>query len=625
MACSTCGSSLSTCTCASTCCNNTIQPAPQPCCEASETVCKTGVCFRPTCDVTAVANSTFFLTFTEGDCSKLSPLNFSELYFWHAATSLLQIVGFNGTSYEVQLVDETKAGAVIEKDDCVLTAVVPQSTLTAGISTRCLSGQFVAPAVNATTTIVILNGSGIPIGSTLTFTANGETGSYVVTAYISASGNEYAYTVQNTGSGHTPGTIISGGDVGACLVPIEIITDVDICNLSEANSADSITVCLNGSPRALVPTGEGDVPVGTSDGDWELRRLADFDCCVVLAGCLKFTEDNCVDACDSVELEDTGLDCFEAAWNAADAIGNNLHMNIDGVEVVVTAYDSGTRIATFCLSEAPYAEIIQYDAGTQVCIGECCESCNLGPQVTNHNNLTNPDGELHSVFAFTGATLPYDSAAVTQYLIGQNNTTGALTVLTIDATFNDGGPAVIIPRHSNPLLIREKICNTDLNGCHQSADLDFNVEISYDGLPANFRVFTEVGHYAGNSATLADGVTANPGFPINVSTQAAWAVCCDGPSSEDTTALPDTLVGFGGQTQAKVFPYLAGHFRDYLNLDRCNCANSIVWWYVRIVPLAGAAGTGNVSASLNIRRRIRKFSRNFIEYPANDPDLEGFA
>lgn len=606
----------------SNCCSTPVQQAPEPCCESHETVCKTQICFNPTCDVTATTTS-FFLHFSN-NCTALSPLNTNDMFFYHAATGLMQIITENDGSYEVRLVDQTKAGAVIEAGDCVQSVVIPNGTSTAGLSTRCLVGLFQAPALNENSTIFILNGSGIPIGATLTFTWEGEIGSYVVTAFNSASGTIYSYQVQNTGSGHIPGTIINGGTEGACIVPIEIITNVDICELATANEADTITVCLNGSPRALVPTGEGDVITGTPELTWELRRVTNLACCVIIDGCLKFTGDTCVDDSDSVVLRDIALDCFETAFNLAAALGNNLPMVINGFHVVATAYDPTTRILTLEPIGALYEPIVQFDAGTQICLTECCDNCNHGPQATDYENQGLYDPETAANFAYNVLDVPWDGDDTLQYLIGQDDT-GVVTFLALDSTYNDDpgcGPGN--PQVDQPLLLREKICNTDPNGCNQDIDLEFNHELEVFGLPLGMRMHYEFGHYINPSATLEDGVTPNP-FS-GPSSQAASAGAVDGPSSVDVDVIAGTAIGYADATQPKWFPYIAAYFKDYARLDKCNCALSIMWLYIRLVPntavLTGQSGTIDINSV--VRRRIRKFPLNRIETPANNPESESF-
>jgi len=605
------------------CCTSPVQAAPEPCCESHTTICKTGVCFNPTCNVVAT-DTTFWLNFTN-TCQAIVPLNANDVFFYHSATGLMQIHAFDGTSYNVSLVDQTKVGAVIETGDCVLVAVVPAGTNTAGLSTRCLAGIFVAPALNADATISILNGSGIPIGATLTFTAAGETGSYVVTAFVSASGNIFVYTVQNQGAGHIPGTIINGGNEGQCLVPIEIITNVDICELSTANEADTVTVCLNGSPRALVPTGEGDVIVGTPELTWELRKVSNLSCCVIIDGCLKFTGETCVDDSDSVVLRETNIECFEAAFAEAQALGNFLPMIINDFEVVAVEYDPATRIVKLEPIGPLYEPIVQFDAGTQLCVGECCDNCNHGPQATDYQDDGTYDPEAAALFAYNFNNIPWDGDDTLQYLLGQNNTDGTIVILALDSTYNDDpgcGPGN--PQVDQPLLYRQKICNSDPHGCNQDVDIEFNYEMEVFDLPLGMRMHYEFGHYINPSATLEDGVTPNPFFAP--SSQSASAGAVDGPSSADVDVIVGTNVGYAGTSEPKWFPYVAAYFKDYARIDKCNCALSIAWLYLRLVPnvtiLTGQSGTFDINSVL--RRRIRKFPLNRIPNPANNPESESF-
>lgn len=612
------------------CCNDPIQPSPTPCCESHLTIKEFGACLTPTCNVVA-SRETFFLKFS--NLTDELPIG-GGVYFFHPAAGDMTVVGVDDFgAYQVNLVDPTKAGALIQKGDCILIGF--SSTNNISSNSRCLSGQFSAPAVNAQATIYIENGSSIPVGSTLTFTANGQTGSYAVASFVSASGNIYAYSITNTGNGHTPGTIISGGVAGSCIVPIELITDVNICDLSQTNSADSITSCKNGSPRAFKSTGPNDVPIGNSSGGWELGKIAGADCCVVTNDCLKFSGNNCPDGTDIVVLRDINLACFTAAWakvQAANLTGvgqTNMPMNINGFNVVVTAYNAGTKAVTLQAVDTVPGTGISYPAGTQICMGSCCRSCINGPKFTNSQKLGGDAPLEASIYTLsTTGVLTYTPGTKRRYLIGFAPSL-PLTVQTLLLTpdyDNDpqGGPGK--PSVGDPLVFRSKICNNSEKGCDQFGEIQWNYEMIFDPVPLGVRVHWELGHYAQSSETLADGTTPNP-F-TSLSTQSAAAGYIEGPSSSDSqTILGNTAIGFGGAGSPKVFPLIQGDFRDFLYLERCNCALSIVWCYVEVEVLAVAGAPvapGVFNSNMNIRQAIKITDAYEMPVPTNNPLAQGF-
>ena len=613
-------------------CQSSVQTAPTPCCDSGQTIYKNGVCFLAACTVAASVGG-FFLKFSNM-CQTLL-IDSNVLYFWHPATGLMQITGVDEYGmYSVVLVDETKAGGVINKDDCVLYVIIPPTSLTsAGV--RCLNGNFIAPGVGLNETIYIENGTNVPIGSTITFTANGETGSYQVVSFISASNGVYAYEVQNTGSGHTPGTIISGGATGTCLVPIELVTDVDLCDLSTTNVADTLITCVNGSPRGLVSTSINDVVKGDGSGGFELGQMSGFDCCVVTAGVLKFTGDTCNGGGDNVVLEDINIACFEAAWDEVLAANftstgqTKMPMRVEGFEVVVTGYDSGTKTLSLEPVDPDILDggaIFEWPAGTQICLGECCESCLGGPQFTNHKLVSSPAPPLGEEFATiyqfnTGAVLEYETGTPHHYLIGFDNAQPlAVTVLEIDATYDDDpelGPGK--PVLSDPLLFRNKICNDQ--GCDKIINIKWNYEIVFFPLPAGIRVSYEIGHYVGSSDTLADDSTPNPFTSVGSASASANSIL--GPTLDASGLLTNTAIGYGGIGNAKNFPYIADSFEDTIYLEKCNCAKSIVWCYVVVEDLA-AVGSGNIEMNLGIRQQLIHYNANEIASPQNNPLAEGF-
>lgn len=598
------------------CCNRAVQAAPTPCCEPHISIVKPGVCFRPTCSVAATYPDHFYIAF-KNICDEEVPISLGSVFFFDQAAGFLNVHLFNGTSYEVSLVDPTKVGAVIQEDACVIVQAL-MSTSGDG-TTRCLSGNFIAPADEETATIFILNGSGIPIGSTITFTAGGETGSYTVTAFISASGSIYAYTVLNSGAGLTPGTIVDGGTAGACTIPIEVQTDVDICDLSEAETADSLAACLNGSPRAFVPVGEGYSPIGLEDGTWGQARNSSTDCCVVTDGVVKYSGALCDEAQDTVVLRDTpGIDCFEEAYNAAAAAGSTLTANIDGIPIIVLSYDSGTRTLVTTPTGSGYVDPTEYPAGTQICLGECCDQCLNGPivsQVYLEGEEVQP-----SLVAFNSGNLALPTTAGTQaeFLIGYNTADpGVVTVLNITNTYNDDlTPPTGKPLVTEPMVLRQKICNDHPSGCPQDVTITTNVELGFYALPLNARVQFDVKSYISTSQTLADDVTPNPNF--NVASSARFSGSVYGPSTTNLN-VASTELGFGGQTTTKTIPYAAGEFTDHMQIEHCNCGLQIVWLHL-LVDAIETLSAGNFTVTLGLRRYVEKKIGNYGELVDNTYD-----
>lgn len=599
---------------ASECCQRYVQPAPAPCCESHNTVIQPSICFRPTADVVAVEGG-FYITF-ENDCSQQIPLNIREVFFYHASAGLLRITGKKNGSYFVELADAAKAGAVIAKGDCVMTAIIPDSMNPVN-SSRCLLGQFVAPALDATQTIYLENGSSIPLGSTLTFVYNGEVGSYQVTAFISASGTTYAYQVQNVGNGHTPGTIIDAGPEGSCNIPVELITEFDFCSLAETNVADSIVSCVNGTPRSLVPTGENDTIVGKSDGSWGLARVNNLDCCVVIDGCLKFTGQTCPGNSDSVVLRDINIECFQEAINEALDQEQVLAMNINGFKVIVTAFNPTTFIATFEVAEdTNLTTPLTFDAGTQICLGDCCASCLIGPGSTEVKDpLVGITSPLQSVNG--NIDVP---AGVSYWLLGLNNVvpqTIQLQQLTAPYFAAPGPNGPILPKFSDSLVFRQKICNNSKKGCYQFMMMQLNYLLAFDPMPANMIVDWELAHYAAASDTLDNGL---PNPYRNIGTQQKVSDRLVGPSLQDPVLL-NTSFGLGNPGDNKVFPFSSGDFRDLFTLIKCDCALSVIWLFVRI----DSPGAQLLNFLLRIRRHMQFFDDRRVAMPLNQPQTNGWA
>ena len=577
-------------------CKTPVAQAPGCGCVSHDTIAVPGYCLRPTATQT-VPEGPFYLRL-EGVSDEDVPFNIDEVFFYHPVAGLLNIHSFEGGSFEVSLRDPLKVNSVINKDDCVIVHVSTQASLTISNSVRCLCSKFKVPATGETETIYIHNGTGIPTGSTLTFTYQGSVGSYSVDSFDSNDGLVFAYTIRNDGSGHDEvGSIIDGGDSGACLVPIELSTDVDICNASNTTILDGISGCKDGSPRLMKATTEGQVAVSNTDLEWELQRLSDTDCCVNVVGCAKFKVSEGCEASDIVVLQDPVPGCWADRISASQSEdGQPVPINIDGVPFVVLAYTAATRTLTLAPRNEDIFEgmaedaVLEYPEGQQICFGECCNACNQGNQITDHNRVASVPGQKDvAPFAFDLNDLTFTDGEFTRYLIGipKDSATGLIESQLIDATFNDdpdtGGP--LSPKVSDNLMIRQKICNTSVKGCNQIAEVEFNTELSFGGLQnnPNVRVHYEWAHFAAPSATLADGETANP-F-TNISAQASLADCIQGPTSEEAEFITDTAIAAGGSGNRKRFPFKAGTFKDYIDLARCDCALSIVWLYVNICLL----------------------------------------
>ena len=601
-------------------CNGTPQAAPSPCCEAHETRWRTGICYRPVANVVATTGE-FFLTFENNQCNDIVPLNASEMFFYHAAAGFMRILGFNGNSYQVRLVDETRAGAVIQAGDCVYPSAQMNPTGLIPSISRCLSGYFTAPGLNLDADIYILNGSGIPIGAVITFTAEGETGSYEVKNFVSASGSIYNYTVTNTGAGHVPGTIFNGGDDGSCTIPIEVISDVDICNLSTSLNADTLTACVNGSPRAIEAQGEGYALVGTADNKWIQQRLNNTDCCVITDGVLKFSTSPCPGGYDQVVLRDVNLDCFEEAYALAVAAQEPLPMTVEGVPVIITLYDSGTRLATISLaSNAALVEPIEFPAGTQICIGSCCKSCTNGDFVT--------PSEVTPVVSLA---LPVDIGE-SYWLVGYNNLDGSIVSQELDAGYWAASQSNIVglPRFDDPMALRQKICNTSPDGCDQKVNLFFNYQLSFGLLGTGAYIDWEIGHLAQDAATLSNNITPNPfsqvltltknsgrifGIVNNQSHPTTVSIL---PSYEAEPVPSSFFTGFKGSS--KNIPNMHGTMHDSFNLSKCNCVLSIVWLMFRLYTPA----SGSIDVQLYLKRSLEYKNYNYKPLPTFPPVSQGF-
>lgn len=612
------------------CCKTPIAQPPCPVCVSHDTVEVAANCLRPSCTLTAT-DGRFTIKFKNADKNDI-PLNAAEVYLYHAVAGFMTIHGADGNGIEVSLVDSTKSNSIIQEDDCIMVQAAFQSALLPSTSTKCLSGKFKVPAQGATETAYIYNGTGIPVGSTVTFTHEGNVGSYSVESYDSNDGLLFAYTLKNDGSGHSNvGDIIDAGDCGECTIPIEVDTSVDICNSSVTTVIDTLSGCKDGSPRQLKPTTDQQIAVSNSSLKWELQRLSNTDCCVTIQGCMKFREVDGCEATDTVTLNDPVPECWgEKIASAQTETGQPIPINVEGKPFVVVAYNPTTKVLELSPKDESIfttpEEVIEYGEDTQLCFGECCNSCNQGEQITDHNRIASVSGQADvAPFAFDLNDLTYTDGTFTRYLVGIafNSVTGAIETQAIDATFNDdpdtGGP--LIPRISDNLMIRQKICNTSTKGCNQVAEVEFNTELEFGGLGDGVTAHYEWGHFAAPSKTLADGTTLNP-FN-NISAQANYADCAMGPSHEETEFITDTAIASGGAGNRKRFPFKAGTFKDYIDLQRCDCAMSIVWLFVKIESQPGQGG-GTLNLAGSIRRVIKKKDHSLIDTPDNDPAAEGF-
>lgn len=608
------------------CCKVSVADAPAPCCESHEYKVLNDPCFRLTCN--AVASDTEFRISINSAMKNPIPLNYSEVWFYHQAVGRINILSRDQSgTYLVQLEDSSKAGHELTTEDCLWL----QTTLASATGNslyRCLSGQFLAPAVNGTRIMYIRNGSGIPVGSTITFSYEGEPYSYTVVSYESAANGRYAYVVQNAGAGVPANTLVDAGDNDACNYPLEIITEVDLCDLPTTTSVDSVTGCNNGVPSALKPTGPNQAIVSSSTSPYplQLRTMNNLDCCVTTLGTLKFSEVEGCAVVDVVTLRDTNLDCFGAAVDEAFAANNNLPVVINGYSFVVTAYNSGTKQLTLSpvgsdmFSDAGIAE---YASGTQICLGDCCNSCTGGAKSTNSNYVASgSDHTRDANFAITNpGNIPYNAGGGAQrsFLVGFN-TSGVAAIIEIDGSYHSASP--VKPDHADPLVLRQKICNTDLKGCDSKVRLKYNYQIEFVNVPALLDVFFEWGSYVAESDTLADGSTPNPNSYVSTQSKSVGTII--GPTSADTTLTAGTNIGFGNTVTGKHYPFGAGSFEDDSRLKKCDCLNSIVWLHVRTMPRTGLGAGGNILMNAAIRRVIEIEPYNEVAYPENNYDSEGW-
>lgn len=601
---------------------STISAPPTPCCESHDTIVQSGFCLHSTCQVVAKSEE-FFIKFQEAETLDF-PVS-DKVFFFHEGAGLLNIHSKNGNGYYVSLVSGDNEGAIIDPSDCIILSVLPNTSSSVSSATRCVVGNFVAPGEDESTTLFIYNGAGIPLNSRVVFAINGVLGSYTVDAFISSADNVYAYTVTNTGDGHVPGTIGTGGNADECLITVEVIETVNNCDLSTTETIDTLTGCLNSASRAFVPVAQNYVPVGTESGKWDQAKLANVDCCVFTENVLKFSGNSCIGAEDVTVIKDlAGVQCLTDAYSAVLAAGTDLIVRIDDILLRVVLWDSVTRELTLQPAAIDFLpdgdSFLEFPINTQICLGACCDQCINGPQVTDHFTNGGGDPTKASGFSFT-VNIPYGTDNIRQFLVGYN-TSGVVTVQEITDTYNDDTePGIGLPRHSDALVLRQKLCNTSLKGCQQEAVLEYNYELAFADVPANLRMHWEFASFVAPSATLADNVTVNPNSFI--ASQAAAAGYVDGPTWKDLSVTVGTSLGMGNTADSKPYPMIAGLLRDRAKLRHCDCGNAIAWLHIQTQPLTTLGG-GTTTMTFSMRRQITKTDTYLIDLPSNDYDLEGF-
>src|SRR5690606_18160517 len=130
-------------------------------------------------------------------------------------------------------------------------------------------------------------------------------------------------------------------------------------------------------------------------GTWGLRKLLSADCCVVTDGALKFSGNSCPDGLDQVVLRDINIDCFETAWQKAQDAEQGLAVLIGEVQLIITAYNSGTKTITVRRASNDAApSLIEFPEGTQICVGGCCDTCLGGPQADTYLQEATSPGNL---------------------------------------------------------------------------------------------------------------------------------------------------------------------------------------------------------------------------------------
>lgn len=608
------------CGCSSTNCqelNSCVSSTPNPCCDA-DTVRFYGNCLHVTSNITTTAGE-FYLQFSDLSSCDVLPVG-ADVFFYHAAAGRMEILSVSGGTYKVQLTDSSKAGAIILKTDCVLTAVIPTEIITQ--VQRCLIDSFVAPGVGATASIFIRNGQGIPIGSIISFTdpSDGSLGSYTVQALVSSSGTTYVYTIKNEGSGHTPGSIISETETNACNIPIEVQDIVDDCDLEEVEVISSLRGCGGGVPKALKPTIGGQLLISNDSLDIEFQPSVNVDCCIITEDTLKFSDSGGLLESDSVTVQTgTGITCFDEAYTEATTYNALLIVTIEGVRYRVTSWDLGTRTITLGYTNDDYASdgepFIEYPAGTQICIGECCNRCTNSGVQSDHKNQGTPTAQNNATISCNIASIPYNTTE--RFFFVGFNQAGTATYQEITAGWEATyGTSEFMPDHTVPLLSRVKICNQSTKACHQKMMVDYYLSLVVTNLPADVEVHAHWCSQIRNSLTLSDGSTALAANMAGFSRVSGNLV---GPTTQNAIMTGTQAVNQSIVASSQALPAIHTNMRSRANVLSFNCANEILWCLLRVVA---PSGSGTIDIELGGQRYYELDNLNEITPPANNPALE---
>ena len=605
---------------------------------ARNTYIKPSQCFRPVCDVVTTLEPGGFPLPLMNATENSVPIKFGETFFWHESAGLMNIHFFQGGAYNVSLVNESGANQRIKKGDCIAWFLRPSEAEEAILSSRCLSSSFTVPQVDVgDSTIYIENGGGLSVGQEIRFTYKGVLGTYSIVSVGAFSGTTYSFQVANTGQGHTVGDIITPDTTVSCDIPIEAPDFLDPTTWTLSTKLDSIAGVFNGTPRQHVAPGPGYALISEdSEGfPYAPAKVTNLDCCVNFRGCLKFNRENALlDEAKVVLDYDIGSvpQCFRDAYTAHKAVNTNLPMNINGVTVAITDFNSTTNQICVCLVDVAKAfenvtlDFVEFDGtAVEMCLGECCDSCITPTQNTDHKLIgLGTEGPLKSaIYSLTFSGLEYVEGEVKRYLLGFDTTTPYnVRILEVEPGYDviQGGGAGC-PRIGDPLIGREKFCNN--TACNQKVEMFYNFEAQAHPLPRGVKFNFEVSQFAQNSNTLSDGVTPNP-F-ISTSTQAARADDIEGPTRVDSQAIiGNCALGAGGPGNLKVFPYRAGLFHNVMFLEKGACALAITWFYVEVEVTIPGTGSGTFDSNIVYRRWFKKSPWNECELPDNNPLSEGF-
>lgn len=418
----------------------------------------------------------------------------------------------------------------------------------------------------------------------------------------------------------------SDGD-GELNYPVIRVEGQDPCSADVTSSLKRIIGC-NGTSQEVGAVGDITGQVLVWDEvlqEWSPQVLAGVDTCLIISADVTLDPGAAFDASYLFTMPSTTTLAAALASVSPDV----LSVTINDLDFYVVDIVDPTHFHAIPAFEVVDPTVVPADS--LLCFNECCAQCLGGTQTTNPRALVG-SGNASSTWTIEGAMdWPATGGAVKSYLIGYN-TAGALTITLLDSTFNDSlDPTIGRPKHTDPLVFRQKICNTSPKGCNQRCEIEFDYEFTITNLPVNVRAHYELGHHAQPSDTLADGTTPNPyttSPPNSVYADRCFADYIDGPStapSLDTTIIADTSIGAGNTSDVKAFPHKAGFFKDKFTLVRNDCANSILWFYLRLEAINTGVSAGSGLFRMNIRRYIKKFEHDEIAMPENDYDLEGFA